>query len=187
MKCVKCKSKNNYNSNYCKKCGNKFSKKEQKKAKRWTLVWFLEGIDKIKSLWKFSFITDHILFKIATVLIVLGIGIYSFFTNGINLKILTGDNYKLQYNTKLEEYYLLIKEDETKLNLYVPEKTNKLIVKHLDKDNNIIEEETYNKNDEITLKNNYLKNYYTIEATYDNNKSDNLKVFVYQEKEANHE
>ena len=98
MKCVKCKCDNNYSSNYCKECGNKFTKKEQNKAKRWKLVWFLEKKDKIKSLWKFSFITDSKIFKIATILIVLGIGIYSFFINGINFKLLKSDYYKLQYN-----------------------------------------------------------------------------------------
>lgn len=183
MKCKKCKSDNNYSYNYCKKCGNKFTKKEQNKAKRWTLVWFLEKKDKIKSLWKFSFITDHILFKIATVLIFLGIGIYSFFTNGINLKILGSDNYKIQYNTKLEEYYLLVNSDNTKLNLYVPEKTNKIIVKHLDNGDKIIDENSYNKGDEITLENNSSNDYYTIKAEYSNKKSDTLKVFIYQEKE----
>lgn len=87
MKCIKCQTKNINSANYCRKCGNKFLEEERKAAKKWTLVWFLEGIDKIKSLWKFSFITDHIIYKIISVLLVLGVGIYSVLENGNTLKI----------------------------------------------------------------------------------------------------
>ena len=62
MKCIKCTTKNINSANYCRKCGNKFLSEEQKAAKRWTLVWFLEWIDKIKSLWKKK---RHLLMKIS--------------------------------------------------------------------------------------------------------------------------
>lgn len=187
MKCIKCKSNNSYHSNYCKKCGNKFTKQEKDKAKRWTLVWFLEKKDQIQSLWKFNFITDHILFKIASLLIILAIGIYSFLINGSHLKLLTGDNYKLQYNTKLDEYYLLAEENNIKLNLYIPEKADKLVVTYFDKDDKVIEEKTYNKNDVITIVSDSSDSYYLIRANYNNKGADSLKIFVYQEEEDTNE
>ena len=182
MKCIKCRTKNIGSANYCKKCGNKFLEVEQKAAKKWTLVWFLEGIDKIKSLWKFSFITDHILFKVASITLVLGIGIYSFNINGSNLKILESTNYQIQYNTELSEYYLLVDSNETELNLYMPNRINKLTVEHLDKNNILIEEKIYSDEDTIVLESNTMdEDYYIIKTIYDEKKSESLKVYIYRE------
>lgn len=182
MKCIKCTAKNINSANYCRKCGNKFLEEEQKAAKRWTLVWFLEWIDKIKSLWKFSFITDHILFKIASVLVVLAIGIHSLITNGSHLKIEENTNYKIQHNTKLSEYYLIIQTDETELNLYIPKEAEGLTVYHSDKNNQLIEKATYSTDDKIILETNTtLEDFYLIEAEYDEDSKESIKVYIYKE------
>lgn len=185
MKCIKCTTKNINSANYCKKCGNKFLEEEQKAAKRWTLVWFLEWIDKIKSLWKFSFITDHILFKIGMLLIVLGIGIYSIITNGNKLKILESENYQIQYNTKLSEYYLIVDTNETELNLYIPKETNDVTIKHLNKNNELIEEKIYNEEENIILESNTIEeDYYLVKVDYKEEKSESLKLYIYKEEGA---
>lgn len=182
MKCIKCEEKNINSANYCKKCGNKFLEEEQKNAKKWTLVWFLEGIDKIKSLWKFSFITDHILFKIGSVLVVLFIGIISVITNGNKLKIEENSNYQIKYNTKLSEYYLIVDKDETELNLYIPHKVQNLTVYHSDKSNELIEKKEYDKEDKIILETNTIEeDFYIVEANYDETKKESLKVYIYKE------
>lgn len=182
MKCIKCTTKNINSANYCRRCGNKFLLEEQKAAKRWTLVWFLEWIDKIKSLWKFSFITDHILFKIGSVLVVLGIGIYSVIVNGNKLKIEENPNYKIQYNTKLSEYYLIVKTNETELNLYIPHETQNLTVYHSDKNNELIEKKSYKEDEKIILETNSTEeDFYLIEAEYNENTKESLKVYIYKE------
>lgn len=182
MKCIKCTTKNINSANYCKKCGNKFLEAEQKSAKRWSLVWFLERIDDIKSLWKFSFITDHIAFKIGSILAVLAVGVYSIITNGSNLKILESDDYQIQYNAKLSEYYLLVENSEAELNLYIPKKTEKLTVEHFDKDNKLLGEQTYNEEDNIVLVSNTIEeDYYIIKTMYDENESESLKIYIYRE------
>ena len=185
MKCIKCKEKNINSASYCRKCGNKFLEEEKKAAKRWTIVWFLEWIDKIKSLWKFSFITDHILFKITSVLVVLSIGIYSVIIHGNNLKIEEDKNYQIQYNTKLSEYYLIVKTDETELNLYIPHETQNLTVYHSNKNNELIEEKTYNDDEKIILETNTTEeDFYLIEAVYDDENKESLKVYIYKEEMA---
>lgn len=180
MKCIKCKAKNINSANYCRQCGNKFLKEEQIAAKRWTLVWFLECIDKTKSLWKFSFITDHIVFKIISVLIVLSIGIYSLVINGTKLKLEEDQNYQIQYNTKLSEYYLIVKTNQTELSLYIPHKTQNINVYHYNKINELIEKTTYTKDEKITLKTNSIEeDFYLIEAEYNVDNKESIKVYIY--------
>lgn len=181
MKCIKCLEKNISSANYCKTCGNKFLEEEQKAAKKWTLVWFLEWLDKIKSLWKFSFITDHILYKISSVIIVLGIGIYSIIVNGNKLKIKEDPSYQIQYNTKLSEYYLIVETDKTQLNLYIPKEINKINVGHLNKNNELLEEKKYNKDEKIILEANTTEeDFYIIETQYEEDKKESLKIYIYK-------
>lgn len=185
MKCVKCKTDNIINANYCKNCGYEFSKKEKKKAKRWTLAWFLEIIDKIKSIFDLSIITGNILFKVLSVIVILIVGIYYSITSGTNLKILNSDNYQIQYNTKLDEYYLIANKEETTLNLYVPNRTKNIIIKHLDGKDLIIEEKEYCKECEVLLNSNGSEDYYIIETKYENNNLDRMKLYVYYEEVSN--
>ena len=42
MKCIKCRTVNIHNANYCKKCAYQFSENEQKAAEKWTFVGFLK-------------------------------------------------------------------------------------------------------------------------------------------------
>ena len=182
MKCIKCKTKNINKANYCKKCGYHFSKKEQEASRKWSFVWFLEKKDKIMSIIDLSIITDNIFFKIASIVLILGVGVYSILTNGINLKLLESKDYKIQYNTSLSEYYLLVNQEQTNLNLYIPNRTEKLIIKHLN-GNELIEEKEYN-GEEIVLDSNTYDEYYLIEATYDNNNLDRIKLYVYYEEDS---
>lgn len=180
MKCIKCTEKNINSANYCKKCGYNFSDIERNAARRWSFVWFLEKIDKIKEIFDLSFITDHIVFKIISILVILGIGILNFLDKGVNLKILESSNYKVQYNTEIDEYYLITNNNQINLNLYIPNRTNNLALKHLDKENNIILEKNYQKAEEITLYTNGNDDYYILEAEY-KDKTEELKLYMYLE------
>lgn len=181
MKCIKCQTENVNKANYCKNCGNHFTKKEQESAKKWSFVWFLEKIDKIKSIFDFSIVTDHIAFKIASILVILGIGLYSFFSNGINLRLLESDQYKIQYNTKLSEYYLLVAKEKTNLNLYIPNRATKIMIKHMTSDDQVLEEREYKQGDAIILDSNGKEDYYTIEARYEKDNLDRMKLYIYLE------
>lgn len=183
MECIKCQTKNINKANYCKKCGYHFSEAEQEAAKKWTFVWILEKIDDLKGILDLSFITENLIFRFVIIVLVLGIGVYSFITKGIDLKFLESDYYKIQHNTKLNEYYLFVDSEKTTLNLYVPNRTNQLTIQHLDEENQILSEESYQKDEEIILESNGSNDYYILEATYENESQDELKFYIYREEE----
>ena len=179
MKCVKCKTKNIIKASFCKKCGYKFSDLEKKTARKKTLIGKIEFLEKLYNKFSLKFITDHILFKILTLLIVLIIGIYFWVKNGLDLKLLNSDYYEVQYNINLNEYYLITEKNETPLNLYIPNRIEDINIIHYDKANNVIEQIEYNKKEDIILEA-YSEDYYVLEALYKNDKKQKIKIFVLQ-------
>lgn len=175
MKCIKCLTKNIYKADYCQNCGYHFSKKEKKAARRTTLIGKIELIEEAYAICTLKKFTGHTLFKIATILIVLFIGLYFTFSKDNTLKILDNDYYLIQYNTKKSEYYLITNENEVPLDLYLPNGTTEIKIQHLDKSQAIISEDAFTLNDSITLKTNSNQDYYLINT--DN--EEQLKVTVY--------
>ncbi len=178
MKCIKCKTDNVHNANYCKKCAYEFSEKEQEAAESKTFVGFLKKLEKIKDVVSLEVITDKLWFKILSIVAVLGVGVYFALINGINLKLEESTSYTGNYNEKLDEYYLYSDDDKTELNLYVPNRTDKLVVSHYDNNNELILEKEYKVDESIILETN-SDDYYIIEAKYKKD-SDKLKVYIYQ-------
>ena len=180
MKCIKCRTNNVHNANYCKKCAYKFSEEEQKAAEKWTFVGFLKFFEKVKKYVTFDFITGETWFKVGSIIVVLGIGICFAITNGFYLKIEESENYNGNYNRELNEHYLYSEKEETELNLYVPDRAIKLIVKHYDKGDKLLKEEEHDVTDNIVLDSNSDEDYYILEAQYEKNNFDRLKLFIYQ-------
>lgn len=180
MKCIKCTEENINKANYCKKCAYKFSKKEQEIARSHTLVGKLELLETAYNVCKFKIITDHILFKIFSILFVLGVGIYIWINNGIDLKLLNSEEYEVQYNIKEEEYYLISEKDKVPLNLYVPNRVENIDIKHYSKDKELIEKLEYDKDDDIILEA-HSEDYYILKVNYLHNKSTKLKIYVFEE------
>lgn len=180
MKCIKCRQENINSANYCKKCGYHFSKSEQKIAKSHTLVGKLENIEQAYKVCSLKIITDNIIFKIVSLLIIIALGIFFVMQNGTIVKIKDSKEYNIQYNTKLDEYYLLVNQDETNLNLYIPNKTESFNIKLMDLDNNLIEEDNYKDTDNITLNINGIDDYYLLESFYSDKESSVLKLYVYR-------
>ena len=48
MKCIKCKTVNVHNANYCKNCAYEFSKQEQKAAEKWTFIGIIKRMENFK-------------------------------------------------------------------------------------------------------------------------------------------
>jgi len=179
MKCEVCKTKNIMKANYCKNCGHKFLEKEKKIYRKKTLVGKLEMIEKAYNICSLKVITSHIIFKIVSIIIILGIGIFFSINNGVNLKLLESDNYKIQYNKNENVYYLIVEDNKINLNLYVPEKCKYINLKYFDSNNNIKVEDKYEEFDNIILNSNDSNGYYLIESIYDKNNLDQIKLFVY--------
>ena len=92
------------------------------------------------------------------------------------------DNYKLQYNTKLNEYYLISPTQKTNLDLYIPSRAKDTKIQLYDENNKMVEETKVEEDKGIVLDKNDSGNYYIIESEYGNNNVDRIKLFVYQEK-----
>ncbi len=189
MNCSKCKKKNIKKANYCKFCGNKFSQEEREEAYNKGFVAKLKKIKKWYELCSLKVITDNIIFKIIILLVVIGIGFYNFFAVGKsdNLTIIDNNIYDVTYNEKLDEYYVVIINNENEdalrlaLDLYIPSKVDCLNLKYYDENNKNISSEEFKTTDEIILTANTVSNNYYIIS--DKNDSENkIKVFVYYDK-----
>lgn len=180
MKCSKCNTKNIIKASYCKKCGNKFTKEEQDKAYSKTIFGKYELYKKWKKRFNLNFITGSIYFKVFILIVIISFGIYYWYINGINTKILESDYYEIYYSEELGEYYLVVDDDTTEvgLNLYFPNRLEDIEINHYSTDDILIKEIDKNKDDEIVLET-YNNDYYVITSKYTRDKEEDLKIFVY--------
>ena len=180
MKCNKCKNENILKANYCQKCGEKFTDKEKEEAYNKTIFGKIDFIKKIKDIATLNVITGNIIFKIASLLIVLGIGIYFLLKMGINTKILNSNDYQIFYNENAKEYYLLVDDskDSIELKLYRPNRTKNLTIYTYDLNDEEKDKKEVTKDDKIIL-NTYKDDYHIIKTEYSNKKKDNLKLYIY--------
>ncbi len=179
MKCHKCKYENIVKASYCQKCGEKFTDKEKEIAYNKTIYGKIDKLKEIKDIVTLNIITGNIVFKIASLLIVLGIGLYFLLTVGINTKILKSNDYQIFYNKEIKEYYLLVDDNYDKVNvaMYLPNRIKDLTIYHYNLDDTLLEQENVKKEDKISL-DTYKEDYYIIESKY-RKKTDQMKIFVY--------
>lgn len=177
MKCIKCETKNITKAKYCKNCAYKFSKEEQKVARRKTFIGKIEILENAYEVCTLKKFTGHILFKIASLLLVLFIGISCWINDGIDLKLLDSENYDIEYNVNEKEYYLMTSDDKVLLNLYIPNRTEDIIITHYDVNNEKLEEEQYAPKDEIILEAKE-KDYYVLKINSLCDDKDSFKFYV---------
>ncbi len=180
MKCSKCEFENIVKASYCHKCGYEFTENEKKKAYQKTIYGKIEKLENIKSIVTLEKITNHIAFRIISLLIVLGIGVYFLLTMGIDTKLLNSKDYEIYYNKEGNEYYLIVDDTYSSidLSLYRPNRVEKMVVYHYDMENNLIEEKEIKKDQNVNL-NTFKDDYYVIKSEYSNKNEQDLKVFVY--------
>lgn len=183
MRCIKCRTVNIHNANYCKKCAYEFSEKEQLAAEKWTFIGIIKRLENFKEKVTFGWLFDHWAFKIGSVLGVLCIGIGFLLTDGSSFKVEESDEYIGEYNEKLNEYYLYSDKDKIDLNLYIPKNVESLNVKHYVDKNKVLSDKDYKITDNIVLFGNTGEDYYVLEAKYSESKSEKIKLFVTQEEE----
>lgn len=179
MKCQKCGEKNISSANYCIKCGNSFSDKKRREYRKKTVVGKLELMEKIYDTCKLKFITDSIAFKVISLIAVLLVGIYFLVNTSNDVKILTGNDYDVQYNSKDKEYYILVNDDEVNLKLYIPNRLKSLELDKMSGNNELLNETKYKEEDSLILNVNDSEEYYLLKAFYGKD-TQNLKIYVYR-------
>ena len=181
MICSKCNTKNIVKAKYCKKCKKEFSDEEREKAYNKTIWHKLEKIEEWYNHLTLETITGHILFKIGSLLIVLGIGIYYWLTIGINTCLLQSKDYDVYHNKEKNEYYLLLKEekDNVDLNLYVPNRVKELSIKHYNLEGKEKDNLSYEEGKELSLKA-FDDDYYILTSKYSKKEKDEFKIIVYR-------
>lgn len=176
MICRKCSYKNPTQSFYCYQCGTMFTKQEKDLARNSGFVGFLKKSRDVYDTLTLSKITSNKYFRILSIFVVLGIGIWGLWGQGSHFKIVESDSYSYQYNEKLDEYYLYTKDNETKINLYKLGETNTLDVSYYDENNDLISDDTYLLED-IVLQANILKDCYYVLSSG----QESIKIYVYKE------
>ncbi len=179
MKCKKCHKKNRKIANYCRYCGNPFTKKEQEEANKKGIVAKIRKIEKWYEVCTLKVITENIFVRILILILILLPGILSLLKNGSHLKIMDTKDYEITYNEKKEEYYIYLEEKEkVSLKLYVPNKIKKLELDYYGEDNKRIDKQSLTTKDEIMIEANKTKdNYYVIYSL--DNKKEKLKIYAY--------
>ena len=179
MKCKRCEYINVNHANYCYKCGNEFTKKEQASSQEksiWhKLVKLKDWYDKLT----LSKITGSKTFQALSIIITIIIGGYFIYKNGYQMKLLANDNYTYAYNTKDKEYYVYPKEKETPLNIYAPNEVKEIYIKYYENDT-LVNEQSINDLNNILVEVNpsNINSYYKLSYEKEENDINTIKVYV---------
>ena len=177
MRCNHCGHKNLYKANYCEKCGYKFDESYKTKAYDKTIYGLINKIEDIYSWLSLDKIFGNTYLKIFILLIVLFSTCSKVIENGNDFIIKENDSYKVQYNKIEDKYYIISNEYYINLSLYIPKKTESILVNEYNIDNVMQNSSNYTIEDSIVLLNEQDK-YYVIESIYENS-SDALTVYIY--------
>ncbi len=142
MHCPKCLKYVPYGAKYCQNCGEAIPDTVRKNAYQKTLWGKLQRLEDWYKTLALKKVTDSIIFKAFILAVILGYGLFNLYLNGTQLKIMDSDMYDVQYNTKLDEYYVLTEADEVVLNLYIPNKASTLHLTGYDAEGAVLEERT---------------------------------------------
>lgn len=178
MKCSQCKTENVIHANYCKNCGHPFFEKDREETLSKTIYGTLDKIETWWSNLQLKFITDHIIFRVFVILVILVYGLFMLKQNGAEFRIADSEQYRIQYNTVDNEYYLLTEYNEIGLNLYIPFQMDQLVVEVLYNDQ-VLRTNTFTDINEVILESDSLYQYHLI-ASCDNEKEE-LYMYVVKE------
>jgi hypothetical protein len=177
MVCNKCNNENILDANYCIYCGNKYSRKEKYRARRYTFVGLLETMDNIGNIKCIAIITKNKIVRVLAIIAVLLIGLVNIIINGYNMKLTKNNNYSIMHYKDM--YYIIIDKDKTMVDLYIPNRIDYLQVELME--NNVkTNKQKIEKNESIELSSNDENSYYVINGIGKKNK-DSLKVKVIYE------
>lgn len=180
MKCEKCSSDLHYGDKYCNICGEEIEKSAYDEDYNKT-IWGI--IDKGTDWYDKIFlkkITGSWIFKIFLLLLVIGWGFLDAYTDYTSIKILESDHYSVEYNKRLDEFYVRTSEDSVDLNLYIPGHTDKIIFReYTNNEITSLKAMTYEeyKSQKLTVKKDAF-DYMTVDSLKEDKLSDKIKIYV---------
>lgn len=179
MNCTKCNFKLHYGDKFCNNCGEKVEKGAYDEAYKKT-VW--GKLDKANDVWQTMTLKkflDHWITKGIILIAVLVWGFFDAYTSLANIRFLESENYTVEYNKKLDEYYIRTEEDIVDLSLYIPRYSEKIkITEHKadKKETRIMLPEEYKKHAVRVKKNEF--DYVTISCVRNEKNTDTVKLYV---------
>ena len=179
MNCVKCNSELHYGDKFCNKCGEKVEKGIYDEAYKKT-IW--GKLDKANDVWQTMTLKkfiDHWITKSIILLAVLVWGFFDAYTSLANIQFLESQDYKIEYNKQLDEYYIRTDEEVVDLNLYIPRASERIeITEYKDGEKSIREmlPEEYKENAVRVKKDEF--DYVTISSMRKDKATDTVKLYV---------
>ncbi len=179
MICENCKSPLHYRDKYCNICGEKIDKSIYDEEYNKT-IW--GKFDKFSDWWETASLkkfTDNFIVKII-VLVAVFLCAYLGISHKYNSIMILENDYKIEYNQTLDEYYIRTHKEEALLNFHIPKRTEKILIKEFDEKTSINEKSILAENEEaksIIIKKSDLK-YISVEAITKDKVIDCIKVYI---------
>ena len=172
MNCKNCNHKNITKASYCVNCGAPFTEEEREAAYGKTVYGCIEKIEELKGYASLEAITGHPVFRIAVIVLILVVGLLFGRPHGNNMVILESDAYTVSQNEENGEFYLLTKQEEVGVSLYLSKEAEYITILSPEGETTTIAE-----GEEIVLAANY-ETPYTIGADY-GKKTESINVYVF--------
>ena len=180
MKCTKCESQLAYGDKYCNTCGEKIPLSSYGDDYKKTLWGKIDKVNDWYDTLLLKKITDSIIFKILLLVLILSWGLFDAYTDYTNIKLLESESYTIEYNKKLDEYYIYTPEEEVRLNLYIPGYTDSIGVKEYIGDEITNEKEMSSekgKSSTVVVKKEGF-DYVVIESVKESKVTDSVKIYI---------
>lgn len=181
MKCTKCGYENIGTAKYCRQCGHPFDETERELAYNKTIWHKIDRVIEAKQFVTFEKFTGNTIVRILILAAILIYGLFLVMKNGSTLTVRSSSDYKVSCNKELNEYYIQTERDSFQLSVYLPRKTEKVILSSLDDSGNQTEQRDYTAEDQIILRT-ADNMHYTLEADYSDS-SETITIFVLEQGE----
>lgn len=180
MKCEKCNNQLHYGDKFCNTCGEKIPANFYEEDYKHTIWGFFDSLSEKWDKLFLKKITDHIIFKIVVVALILLGGFFEVYTDVSNIKLLKSDEYKIEYNKKEDEYYFRTDKEEVDLRAYIPRHADEILIKEFDENGNAeekyIPKKEYSERRQKLHKGEYV--YVTVSSVKGKKVTDTVKIYL---------